>query len=71
MDIKIKGNAAWKGIIEIKNEIITLNAYSKIQAHDNERIYEELLLDYINNVGFDIELTRRLLKWNLENQSQS
>ena len=43
-----------KDIIEIKNDIVTLNGYSKLQSYDNERIYEELLLDYINNVGFGI-----------------
>lgn len=60
--LKSKEMLPEKDIIEIKNSITTLNDYSKMQSHDNERIYEELLLDYINNVGFNIELTRRLFK---------
>ncbi|WP_406533860.1 hypothetical protein [Methanobrevibacter sp.] len=60
--LKSKEMLPEKDIIEIKNSITTLNDYSKMQSHDNERIYEELLLDYINNVRFNIELTRRLFK---------
>lgn len=60
--LKSKEMLSEKDIIEIKNNITTLNDYSKKQSHDNERIYEDLLLDYMNNVGFNIELTRRLFK---------
>ena len=48
---------------EIKDNIRKLYGYSKSQSkYDCEKMYNSLLMEYINNVKFNIKLTKRVMK---------
>ena len=50
-----------KNVAEIKKSITELYKYSESQNDSNDSLYEELLLEYINNCDFNISLSRRYL----------